>query len=89
MLAKIFGIFIQFSQTNILKWLARRDESNGIKSLALSPCFRFKFLGPSFAPRQCCTYGLKTNLKLLVHVLAIMDNSYLKIVDSQNFVNPP
>ena len=35
---------------------------------------------------QCCTYGLKTTLKLLVvvHVLAIMANSYLKIVFSQN-----
>ena len=32
---------------------------------------------------QCCTYGLKTTLKLLVHVLAIMANSYLKIVFSQ------
>ena len=29
---------------------------------------------------QCCTYGLKTTLKLLVHVLAIMASSYLKIV---------
>ena len=30
--------------------------------------------------RHCCTYGLKTTLKLLVHVLAIMASSYLKIV---------
>ena len=29
---------------------------------------------------QCFTYGLKTTLKLLVHVLAIMASSYLKIV---------
>ena len=29
---------------------------------------------------QCCTYGLKTTLKLLVHVLAIMASPYLKIV---------
>ena len=29
---------------------------------------------------QCCTYGLKTTLKLLVHVLAIMASSYLKIL---------
>ena len=27
---------------------------------------------------QCCTYGLKTTLKLLLHVRAIMANSYLK-----------
>ena len=34
--------------------------------------------------RQCCTYyRLKTTLKLTVHVLAIMANSYLKIVFSQ------
>ena len=39
---------------------------------------------------QCCTYGLKTTLKLLVHVLAIMANSYLKIVFSQKSgLNPP
>ena len=39
---------------------------------------------------QCCTYGLKTTLKLLVHVLAIMANSYLKIVFSQKLgLNPP
>ena len=25
---------------------------------------------------QCCTYGLKTTLKLLVHVMAIMINYY-------------
>ena len=39
---------------------------------------------------QCCTYELKTTLKLLVHVLAIMANSYLKIVFSQKSgLNPP
>ena len=39
---------------------------------------------------QCCTYGLETTLKLLVHVLAIMANSYLKIVFSQKSgLNPP
>ena len=32
---------------------------------------------------QCCTYGLKTTLKVLVHVLVILANSYLKIVFSQ------
>ena len=43
--------------------------------------------GAHFCPKashgQCSTYGLKTTLKLLVHVLAIMANSYLKIVFSQ------
>ena len=39
---------------------------------------------------QCCTYGLKTTLKLLVHVLAIMASSYLKIVFQQKSgLNPP
>ena len=39
---------------------------------------------------QCCTYGLKTTLKLLVHVLAIMASSYLKIVFWQKSgLNPP
>ena len=39
---------------------------------------------------QCCTYGLKTTLKLLVHVLAIMASSYLKIVFLQKSgQNPP
>ena len=39
---------------------------------------------------QCCTYGLKTTLKLLVHVLAIMASSYLKIVFLQKSgLNPP
>ena len=36
------------------------------------------------------TYGLKTTLKLLVHVLAIMASSYLKIVFLQKSgLNPP
>ena len=39
---------------------------------------------------QCCTYGLKTTLKLLVHVLAIMASSYLKIMFLQKSgLNPP
>ena len=39
---------------------------------------------------QRCTYGLKTTLKLLVHVLAIMASSYLKIVFLQKSgLNPP
>ena len=39
---------------------------------------------------QCCTYGLKTTLKLLVYVLAIMASSYLKIVFLQKSgLNPP
>ena len=37
------------------------------------------FLAPFLLHGQCCTYGLKTTLKLVVHVLAIMANSYLKI----------
>ena len=38
---------------------------------------------------QCCTYGRKTTLKLLLHVLAIMANSYFKIVFSlKSGVNP-
>ena len=43
--------------------------------------------GPHYCSKashgQCCTIGLKTTLKLLVHVLAIIANSYLKIVFSQ------
>ena len=39
---------------------------------------------------QCCTYGIKTTLKLLVHVLVIMASSYLKIVFQQKSrLNPP
>ena len=39
---------------------------------------------------HCCTYGLKTTLKLLVHVLAIMASSCLKIVFLQKSgLNPP
>ena len=39
---------------------------------------------------QCCMYGLKTTLKLLVHVLAIMASSYLKIVFlKKSGLNPP
>ena len=74
------AFFIKFWQTSTLKWLARWDESNGIKFYALSPCFIYWFFGPIFEHGQCCTYGLKTTLKLLVHVLAIMASSYLKIV---------
>ena len=56
--------------------------------------FGHTFFGTIFAPRphiwQYCTFGLKTILKLLVHVLAIMANSYLKIVISQKSgVTPP
>ena len=39
---------------------------------------------------QCCTYGLKITRKLLVHVLAIMASSYLKIVFlKKSGLNPP
>ena len=40
---------------------------------------------------QCCTYGLKTTLKLLVHVLAIMASSYLKLCSykNQGWTPPP
>ena len=50
--------------------------------------------GPHYCSKaahgQFCTYGFETTLKLLVHVLAIMADSYLKIVFSQKSgVNPP
>ena len=60
----------------------RRIEWNKI----LSSIFLFYILvfWPHFCSEashgQCCTYGLKTTLKLLAHVLAIMASSYLKIV---------
>ena len=55
----------------------------------LSSIFLLKILifRPHFCSKashgQCFTYGVKTTLKLLVHVLAIMANSYLEIVFSQ------
>ena len=70
----------------------RRIEWNTI----LSSIFLFYILvfWPHFCSEashgQCCTYGLKTTLKLLVHVLAIMASSYLKIVFQQKSgLNPP
>ena len=56
--------------------------------------FYILFFWPHFCSEashgQCCTYGLKTTLKLLVHVLAIMASSYLKIVFLQKSgLNPP
>ena len=60
----------------------RRIEWNKILS-AISLVYILVFW-PHFCSEashgQCCTYGLKTTLKLLVHVLAIMASSYLKIV---------
>ena len=60
----------------------RRIEWN--KSLSSISLFYILVFWPHFCSEashgQCCTYGLKTTLKLLVHVLAIMASSYLKIV---------
>ena len=62
--------------------LLRRIEWN--KILSSISLFYILVFWPHFCSEashgQCCTYGLKTTLKLLVHVLAIMASSYLKIV---------
>ena len=59
---------------------SRRIESN--KNLSSISLLFILVFGPNFCSKashgQCCTFGLKTTLKLLVHVLAIMANSYLK-----------
>ena len=64
---------------------SRRIEWN--KKLSSISLLKILVFGSQFCSKashwQCCTYGLKTTLKLLVHVLAIMTNSYLKIVDSK------
>ena len=70
----------------------RRIEWNTI--LSCISLFYILVFWPHFCSEashgQCCTYGLKTTLKLLVHVLAIMASSYLKIVFQQKSgLNPP
>ena len=62
----------------------RRIEWNKILNLSSISLFYILVFWLYFCSEashgQCCTYGLKTTLKLLVHVLAIMAGSYLKIV---------
>ena len=70
----------------------RRIEWN--KILSSISLFYILVFWPHFCSEashgQCCTYGLKTTLKLLVHILAIMASSYLKIVFLQKSgLNPP
>ena len=64
---------------------SRRIEWN--KNLSSISLIKILVFGPHFCSKashgQCCTYGLKITLEFLVHVLAIMANSYLKIVFSQ------
>ena len=76
----------------ILTSSLRRIEWNTI--LSSISLFYILVFWPHFCSEashgQCCTYGLKTTLKLLVHVLAIMASSYLKIVFQQKSgLNPP
>ena len=66
---------------------SRRIEWN--KKLSSILLLYILVFGPHFCSKasywQCCTYGLKTTLKLLVHVLAIMAN----FISQKSKLNPP
>ena len=73
---------------------SRRIEWNKtVSSISLLEILVFGPICSKASHGQCCTYGLKTTLILLVHVLAIMAISYLIIVFSQksgvNLPPPP
>ena len=77
----IFHQILTNKHTKMTSSLRRIEWNKILSSMSL---FNILVFWPHFCSKashgQCCTYGLKTTLKLLVHVLAIMASSYLKIV---------
>ena len=77
----IFHQILTNEHTKMTSSLRRIEWNKILSSISL---FYILVFWPHFCSEashgQCCTYGLKTTLKLLVHVLAIMASSYLKIV---------
>ena len=87
----IFHQILTNEHTKMTSSLRRIEWNTILSSISL---FYILAFWPHFCSEashgQCCTYGLKTTLKLLVHVLAIMASSYLKIVFQQKSgLNPP
>ena len=87
----IFHPILTNEHTKMTSSLRRIEWNKILSSISL---FYILVFWPHFCSEashgQCCTYGLKTTLKLLVHVLAIMASSYLKIVFLQKSgLNPP
>ena len=87
----IFHQILTNEHTKMTSSLRRIEWNKILSSISL---FYILVFWPHFCSEashgQCCTYGLKTTLKLLVHVLAIMASSYLKIVFLQKSgLNPP
>ena len=87
----IFHQILTNEHTKMTSSLRRIEWNTILSSISL---FYILVFWPHFCSEashgQCCTYGLKTTLKLLVHVLAIMASSYLKIVFQQKSgLNPP
>ena len=88
----IFHPILTNEHTKMTNSLRRIEWNKKLSSISL--LFYILVFWPHFCSeashRHCCTYGLKTTLKLLVHVLAIMTSSYLKIVFLQKSgLNPP
>ena len=84
----IFHQILTNEHTKMTSSLRRIEWNTFLSSISL---FYILVFWPHFCSEashgQCCTYGLKTTLKLLVHVLAII---YLKIVFLQKSgLNPP
>ena len=77
----IFHQILTNEHTKRISSLRRIEWNQILSSISL---FHILVFWPHFCSEashgQCFTYGLKTTLKLLVHVLAIMASSYLKIV---------
>ena len=77
----IFHQILTNEHTKMTSSLRRIEWNKILSSISL---FYILVFWPHFCSEashgQCCTYGLNTTLKLLVHVLAIMASSYLKIV---------
>ena len=87
----IFHQILTNEHTKMTSSLIRIEWNKILSSISL---FYILVFWPHFCSEashgQYCTYGLKTTLKLLVHVLAIMASSYLKIVFLQKSgLNPP
>ena len=87
----IFHQILTNEHTKMTSSLRRIEWNQFLSSISLFYILGFWLHFCSEASHgQCCTYGLKTTLKLLVHVLAIMASSYLKIVFLQKSgLNPP
>ena len=87
----IFHQILTNEHTKMTSSLRRIEWNKILSSISL---FYILVFWPHFCSEashgQCCTYGLKTTLKLLVPILAIMASSYLKIVFLQKSgLNPP